>query len=120
MHSAPTRMLLQGAILPDVPEGTEASIFAVYNDKKQLQYVGLSKDLRNSLRTVFSRRPDKTHFCKSVPSVLLADCLALGSICTSCTRNATALLIGCKPLARHHISCVLCVRKEICVSQGVG
>ncbi|KAK9837885.1 hypothetical protein WJX74_007198 [Apatococcus lobatus] len=54
-----------GAILPDVPEGTEASVFAVYNDKRQLQYVGLSKDLRNSLRTVFSRRPDKSHFFKA-------------------------------------------------------
>ena len=51
-------------IQPEVPEGTQASVFAVFDDKKKLQFVGFSKDVRNSLRTVFSRRPDKVFFFK--------------------------------------------------------
>lgn len=51
-------------IQPEVPEGTQASVFAVFDDKKKLQFVGFSKDVRNSLRTVFSRRPDKAFFFK--------------------------------------------------------
>ena len=51
-------------IQPEVPEGTQASIFAIFDEAKKLQFVGFSKDLRNSLRTVFSRRPDKAFFYK--------------------------------------------------------
>lgn len=57
---------MQGYINPEVPEGTQASVFAIFDANKKLQFVGFSKDLRNSLRTVFSRRPDKTHFYKWV------------------------------------------------------
>ncbi len=56
--------LLQGMIQPDVPEGTAASVFAIFDEAKKLQFVGFSKDLRNSLRTVFSRRPDRAFFYK--------------------------------------------------------
>ncbi len=52
---------VQGYIQPEIPAATEATVFAIYDQSKTLQYVGFSKDLRNSLRTVFSRRPDKTH-----------------------------------------------------------
>lgn len=67
---------LQGMIEPEVPEGTAASVFAIFDESKKLQFVGFSKDLRNSLRTVFSRRPDKAFFYKwdrlsMNPSVLL-------------------------------------------------
>ena len=55
---------LQGLIQPAIPSGTEAAVFAVYNDRKQLQYVGFSKDLYNSLRTLLGRRPDKAFFYK--------------------------------------------------------
>lgn len=55
---------MQGYINPDVPDGTEASVFAIFDENKKLQFVGFSKDLRNSLRTVFSRRPEKTFFYK--------------------------------------------------------
>ncbi len=58
MHS------VQGYIDPPVPEGTEASVFAVFDANKKLQYVGFSRDLRNSLRTVFGRRPDKVFYHK--------------------------------------------------------
>jgi len=51
-------------IEPEVPEGTAASVFAIFDEGKKLQFVGFSKDLRNSLRTVFSRRPDKAFFYK--------------------------------------------------------
>lgn len=54
----------QGLILPEVPEGTEATVFAIFDGNKKLQFVGFSKDLRNSLRTLMGRRPDKTHFFK--------------------------------------------------------
>ena len=57
---------MQGRILPAVPPGSAASVFAIFGENKQLQYVGFSKDLRNSLRTVFGRRPDKAHFYKRV------------------------------------------------------
>ncbi|KAK9840654.1 hypothetical protein WJX81_007501 [Elliptochloris bilobata] len=57
---------LQGMIQPEVPEGTQASVFAVFDDKKKLQFVGFSKDVRNSLRTVFSRRPDRAFFFKAL------------------------------------------------------
>ena len=55
---------VQGLIQPSIPEGSEAAVFAVYNDRKQLQYVGFSKDLYNSLRTLLGRRPDKAFFYK--------------------------------------------------------
>ncbi len=58
----------QGMIQPTVPEGTQASVFAVFDDKKKLQFVGFSKDVRNSLRTVFSRRPDRAFFYKRAPA----------------------------------------------------
>ena len=51
-------------IEPEVPAGTAASVFAIFDEGKKLQFVGFSKDLRNSLRTVFSRRPDKAFFHK--------------------------------------------------------
>ena len=54
----------QGLIDPDAPDGTAASVFAVFDADKKLQYVGFSKDIRNSLRTVFSRRPDKVFYYK--------------------------------------------------------
>lgn len=54
-------------IQPEVPEGSEAAVYAIFNEAKFLQFVGFSKDLRNSLRTVFSRRPDKAFFYKCFP-----------------------------------------------------
>ena len=67
MHAA------QGLIQPDVPEGTQASVFALFDEAKKLQFVGFSKDLRNSLRTVFSRRPDRAFFykCAAKPCFLI-------------------------------------------------
>ena len=55
---------MQGLIQPMIPSNSEAAVFAVYNDRKQLQYVGFSKDLYNSLRTLLGRRPDKAFFYK--------------------------------------------------------
>lgn len=39
-------------------------MFAVFDQNRKLQYMGFSKDLRNSLRTLFGRRPDKVFFHK--------------------------------------------------------
>lgn len=57
---------LQGYINPEVPPGTGAIVFAIYDQSKTLQYIGFSKELRASLLNVFSRRPDKCHFYRAV------------------------------------------------------
>lgn len=53
-----------GYITPQVEAGTEASVFAVLDETKKVQYIGFSKDVRNSLRTLMGRRPDKCHYYK--------------------------------------------------------
>lgn len=57
---------MQGKIHTNEEETTKASVFAIFDENKKLQYVGFSKGLRDSLRTVFARRPDKAYFFKSV------------------------------------------------------
>jgi len=57
---------VQGYINPEMPEGTQATVFAVYDQAKTLQYIGFSKNLRASLLTVFSRRPDKSHLYRAL------------------------------------------------------
>jgi hypothetical protein len=42
----------------------QATVFALYDEARCLQYVGFSRGLRDSLRTLFSRRPDKAHSFK--------------------------------------------------------
>eukprot|EP00955_Chlamydomonas_euryale_P076921 362822-Chlamydomonas_euryale.AAC.14 len=57
---------LQGYVLSD-PErwsGNAAYVFAVYDENAKMQFVGFSDHLRNTLRTVFSRRPEKAYFFK--------------------------------------------------------
>jgi hypothetical protein len=39
-------------------------VFAVYDNHQKLQYIGFSKDLGSSLKTVLGRRPDKAFFFK--------------------------------------------------------
>ena len=41
-------------------------MFAIFDQNKKLQYIGFSKSLQESLRTVFTRRPDKAYYFKSV------------------------------------------------------
>eukprot|EP00243_Klebsormidium_subtile_P004783 TRINITY_DN18939_c0_g1_i1.p1 TRINITY_DN18939_c0_g1~~TRINITY_DN18939_c0_g1_i1.p1 ORF type:complete len:432 (+),score=103.11 TRINITY_DN18939_c0_g1_i1:146-1441(+) len=53
-----------GYINPPVEKNTEASVFAVLDEAKKVQYIGFSKDVRNSLRTLLGRRPDKCHYYK--------------------------------------------------------
>lgn len=57
----------QGYILSDPSWNSPAYIFCVYDEKAKAQYVGFSKDLKNSLRTVFTRRPEKAYFFKAFP-----------------------------------------------------
>ena len=42
----------------------QATVFAIYDADRVLQYVGFSKGLRDSLRTLFSRRPEKAQYFK--------------------------------------------------------
>jgi len=48
----------KGWVFPVAPPGTQASVFAVYDASEQIQYIGFSKELRNSLRTLLGRRPE--------------------------------------------------------------
>lgn len=54
----------QGRIVPPVEPNTEASVFAVLDKNKKVQYIGFSKDLRNSLRILMGRRPEFCYFYK--------------------------------------------------------
>eukprot|EP01024_Parvocaulis_polyphysoides_P067220 TRINITY_DN7986_c0_g3_i2.p1 TRINITY_DN7986_c0_g3~~TRINITY_DN7986_c0_g3_i2.p1 ORF type:complete len:405 (-),score=70.97 TRINITY_DN7986_c0_g3_i2:1112-2263(-) len=53
-----------GYIMPEIQEDTQAAIFAIFDKDKKLQFVGFSKDVGESLRKVFTRRPDKAYFYK--------------------------------------------------------
>jgi len=56
-----------------------AYVFAIYDSHQKLQYIGFSQNLRNSLRTLLGRRPDKAHYYKAVglPTLDQAAMLAL-------------------------------------------
>jgi hypothetical protein len=60
----------QGLVNPVLPgsegKGFKAFVFAVYDAQMKVQYTGFSNDLRNSLRTLMGRRPDKAHYFKCV------------------------------------------------------
>lgn len=58
--------LTQGKIHSNTDATTKASVFAIFDQNKKLQYIGFSKGLESSLRTLFTRRPDKAHYYKSV------------------------------------------------------
>jgi hypothetical protein len=54
-------------LLPSLPHlliPLQATVFAVYDEARIMQYVGFSRGLRDTLRTLFSRRPDKAHYYK--------------------------------------------------------
>jgi len=60
-----------GFVFPEVPDDSEASAFLIYDSQKRPQYLGFSKDLRNTLRTLLVRRPELcysykcAHFAKA-------------------------------------------------------
>lgn len=59
-----------------VPADNAAAVFAIFDNNRKLQYIGFSKGMEQSLRTVFTRRPDKAYFWKcatnaAVPYALL-------------------------------------------------
>lgn len=54
----------QGFILSGPGWDAQAYVFALFDEHQKLQYVGFSRDLKNSLRTLFSRRPEKAHYFK--------------------------------------------------------
>lgn len=53
-----------GFVLPELPDSTAASVFVLYDAQHQAQYLGFSKDLRNSLRTLLCRRPELCYHYK--------------------------------------------------------
>eukprot|EP00929_Paragymnodinium_shiwhaense_P119525 TRINITY_DN91437_c0_g1_i1.p1 TRINITY_DN91437_c0_g1~~TRINITY_DN91437_c0_g1_i1.p1 ORF type:complete len:432 (-),score=111.58 TRINITY_DN91437_c0_g1_i1:212-1507(-) len=59
-----------GFVLPTIPDDTQASAFLILDSRSKPQYIGFSKDLRNTLRTLLCRRPE---LCYSYKSICLAD-----------------------------------------------
>jgi len=55
----------KGRVMPQVLDRAAATVFAVFNEDKEIQYVGFSKDIRNTLRTVLGRQPDLCHYFKT-------------------------------------------------------
>ena len=53
-----------GRIMPPIEPNTEASVFVVMDKNKKVQYIGFSKDLRNTLRLLMGRRPEFCYFYK--------------------------------------------------------
>lgn len=51
-----------GFVMPEVPEGAGASVFVIYDNTSKPQYLGFSKDLRNTLRTLLCRRPELCYY----------------------------------------------------------
>ncbi|GBG61130.1 hypothetical protein CBR_g19207 [Chara braunii] len=66
---------------PPQDASTKASVFAVYDAGKKAQYVGFSKDARNSLRTLLCRRPELCYFYQvfNLPSLDQTQMLAIRS-----------------------------------------
>eukprot|EP00249_Psilotum_nudum_P010338 c22481_g1_i1 orf=78-1199(-) len=52
---------VQGRIDPPCAPDTKASVFAVFDKNKKVQYIGISNDIRTSLRILMRRRPE---FCR--------------------------------------------------------
>lgn len=57
---------VEGEVHPEDAEGVEASVFAVFDQAKQLQFIGFSKHLKNSLRTILGRQSDYCYYYKHV------------------------------------------------------
>ncbi|KAH9299748.1 hypothetical protein KI387_031430 [Taxus chinensis] len=55
----------QGRIQPIEDPETVASVFAVFDRNKKIQYIGFSKDLKNSLRTLMGRRPELCYYYRT-------------------------------------------------------
>ncbi|QDZ19590.1 hypothetical protein HOP50_03g21080 [Chloropicon primus] len=68
LESLPMKSVIsvEGEVHPDEAEGVQASVFAVFDQAKQLQFVGFSKHLRNSLRTILGRQSDLAYYYKHV------------------------------------------------------
>eukprot|EP00798_Chlamydomonas_sp_ICE-L_P023411 gene23411-30685_t len=83
----------QGLINPEVAEGSQGYVFAIYDEKQKTQYIGFSKDLRHSLRTVFSRRSVN----KSFTTTSGTTCLSLNA-----EIRLKSWTIGLRQLVRSH------------------
>lgn len=55
---------IKGLIDPIIESNAKAFVFAIFDSNKKVQYIGFSKGLETSLRTIFTRRPDKAYYYK--------------------------------------------------------
>lgn len=53
-----------GRIQPTKDPNTQASVVAIFDRNRKIQYIGFSMDLRNSLRSLMGRRPELCYFYK--------------------------------------------------------
>ena len=77
----------------------QASVFAIYDDAKTLQYVGFSKGLRDSLRILFARRPEKAMYFKCVRLARLR--LRRAALRCAALRCAALICHGVLPCVSH-------------------
>jgi hypothetical protein len=61
-----TIISVQGFIEANVPTDTKATVFGIFDEAKTLQYIGFSSNFQASIRTVFSRRPDRAFYYKAL------------------------------------------------------
>lgn len=54
-----------GNVAPIVPEDTKQAVYAIYDEPQRLQFVGIAFDLRNALRQMVGRRPDKAFYYRA-------------------------------------------------------
>ena len=57
---------LAGKVDPVVLPGTQYTCFAILDFVQKVQFVGFSKDLRNTLRKIVARQPEKAFFYMSI------------------------------------------------------
>lgn len=55
----------EGRIQPIEDPEAVASVFSIFDRNKKIQYIGFSKDLKNSLRTLMGRRPELCYYYRT-------------------------------------------------------
>jgi len=58
----------KGRVMPGVVTRS-ATVFAVFDENEDIQYIGFSKDIRNTLRALLGRKPDVCHSFKVLDMV---------------------------------------------------
>jgi len=57
---------IEGEVNPNQEDNVQSSVFAIFDQAKQLQFIGFSKNLRNSLRTVLGRQSGLCYYYRHI------------------------------------------------------